>query len=74
MSKWQKFACGRLHLIVGAIEAASEGDKVIFYSSSHSDWGAITPAWASRNEILGHPNEQFQRCASGSFGNDLAPP
>jgi FkbM family methyltransferase len=51
---------GRLHLIDGAIAPASEGDKVTFYSSTHSDWGTISPAWASRNEMLEHPNEQTE--------------
>ena len=52
---------GQLHVVSGAIAPASVGDKVILYTSSKSDWGTISPAWAARNEmLLGHPNERIE--------------
>jgi hypothetical protein len=50
-------ACGRLHIIGGAIAP----DKVAFYSNpSQSLWGTTKAEWALRNEILGYTSERIE--------------
>lgn len=56
-----EIACGRLHIIDGAVAPASAGDKIVFHVNTiNSIWGTTKTEWALRNESRGFPSEQTE--------------
>jgi FkbM family methyltransferase len=48
-----QIARDQLNIIEGAIAPEQPGDRVQFYTSSHSVWGTIRPEWVARNAVIG---------------------